>query len=223
MVDPFRPLGGRRSRHGGRPLIARPLDRARLEALAPRPFVRTLVVLEEVDSTNEEARRLAADGAEEGTVVIAGRQSAGRGRQGHAWHSPPGLGLYVSVLLRPRRPPEELPRWSLAAAAAGCLALREFGAGGASVEWPNDIVCGSLKIGGTLVEARSTGPTSAELVIGTGINLGHAEDDFPAELRGRAGSLRIVLGEWNGDREGVAASYLRRLGGAGGRARGGAL
>jgi BirA family biotin operon repressor/biotin-[acetyl-CoA-carboxylase] ligase len=174
--------------------------------------VRSLVVLDSVDSTNDEARRLAAAGAEEGTVVIAERQTAGRGRQGRAWYSPPGHGLYLSVLLRPRRPAEEFPRWALAAAAAGCLAVREAGAAGAAVEWPNDIVCDGLKLGGTLVEARGAGSARPELVVGTGINLGHTREDFPPELRGLAGSVGSATGEWVGDRESLAASYLRRLG-----------
>ncbi len=173
--------------------------------------MRAVVVLDSVDSTNEEARRLAARGAEEGTVVLADRQTAGRGRHGREWHSPPGQGLYVSVLLRPHRPPAELPRWALAAATAACLALREAGAAAASVEWPNDVVCARLKLGGTLVEARGAGSARPELVIGTGINLGQSGEDFPPELRGLAGSLRMVTGTWGGDRETVAASYLRRL------------
>ena len=174
--------------------------------------MRSLVVLDSVDSTNDEARRLAAAGAEEGTVVIAERQTAGRGRQGRAWYSPPGHGLYLSVLLRPRRPAEEFPRWALAAAAAGCLAVKEAGAAGAAVEWPNDIVCDGLKLGGTLVEARGAGSARPELVVGTGINLGHSREDFPPELRGLAGSVGTASGEWVSDRESLAASYLRRLG-----------
>jgi BirA family transcriptional regulator, biotin operon repressor / biotin---[acetyl-CoA-carboxylase] ligase len=164
-----------------------------------------------VDSTNDEARRRASLGAEEGTVVIAEEQTAGRGRRGATWHSPPGVGLYVSLLLRPRRPPAEFPRWAIAAAAAGCLALRSAGARDASVEWPNDIVCGGLKIGGTLVEARSIGGDAADLVIGTGFNVAHSVEDFPAELRGRAGSLSMVAGVQSADREALAGSYLRRL------------
>jgi BirA family biotin operon repressor/biotin-[acetyl-CoA-carboxylase] ligase len=173
--------------------------------------VRALVVLDSVDSTNDETKRLAADGAGEGTVVVAECQTAGRGRQGRAWHSPRGLGLYLSILLRPGRPAVELPRWALAAAAAGCLALREAGASGASVEWPNDILCRGLKIGGILVEARSAGGIPLDLVIGTGFNVAHAAEDFPAELRGRAGSILMVLDGTSVDREALAGSYLRRL------------
>jgi BirA family biotin operon repressor/biotin-[acetyl-CoA-carboxylase] ligase len=114
--------------------------------------------------------------------------------------------------LRPRRPADEFPRWALAAAAAACLAVREAGAARAAVEWPNDIVCDGLKLGGTLVEARGSGSTRPELVVGTGINLGHSREDFPPELRGVAGSVRTATGDWAGDREAFAASYLRRLG-----------
>jgi len=146
-------------------------------------------------------------------VVIAECQTAGRGRLGRTWHSPPGLGLYVSVLLRPRRPATEIPRWALAASVAACLSLREAGAAGASVEWPNDIVCGDRKIGGTLVEARGSGAVSSEIVIGTGINVGHEESDFPEDLRATATSLRMAAPGRRESREAVALSYLERLGG----------
>ncbi|MBZ5640720.1 MAG: biotin--[acetyl-CoA-carboxylase] ligase [Acidobacteriia bacterium] len=179
--------------------------------MLPRPYVSDLVVLESTDSTNDEARRLSDRGSGEGTVVIAERQSRGRGRRGAAWHSPPGVGLYLSVLLRPVRPAAELPRWGIAAAVAGCLAVRDAGVTDAVVEWPNDIVCRGLKIGGILVEARSAGEIPLDLVIGTGFNVAHAAEDFPAELRGRAGSILMVLDGTSGDREALAGSYLRRL------------
>jgi BirA family transcriptional regulator, biotin operon repressor / biotin---[acetyl-CoA-carboxylase] ligase len=178
----------------------------------PRGNARCLVLVGSVGSTNDEARRLAAAGAEEGTVVIAEEQTAGRGRRGAAWHSPPGAGLYVSILLRPSRPARELPRWAIAAAAAGCLATRDAGARDASVKWPNDIVCRGLKIGGTLVETRGGAGLPTDIVIGTGFNVSQSVEDFPDELRPRAGSLRMAAGGDAADRETLAGLYLHRLG-----------
>lgn len=172
---------------------------------------RALVVLDRADSTNDEARRLAAAGADEGTVVIAEAQTAGRGRFGRRWESARGLGLYVSVLFRPRRPASELPRWGIAAAVAACLAAREAGAAEVSVEWPNDLVWRRLKIGGTLAEARATSSAPPDLVVGTGLNVAHVEEDFPVALRGRAASLLMARGGRETDRERLAASYLSRL------------
>ncbi len=213
MAHAFRRGGGRRSRDGGCPLTRSlaPLDRDRLRALLPGVPERALVVLDRADSTNDEARRLAATGADEGTVVIAEAQTAGRGRFGRRWDSPRGLGLYVTVLCRPRRPASELPRWGIAAAAAACLAAREAGAAEVFVEWPNDLVWRGLKIGGTLAEARSTSGVPPDLVVGTGLNVGHVEKDFPVELRGRAASLLMARGGRETDRERLAASYLSKL------------
>lgn len=175
-------------------------------------FVRRLVVLERVESTNDEARRLAAEGAPAGTVVLAETQTAGRGRLGRTWYSPPADGLYLSVLLRPARPAGEMGRWSIMAAAAACLACREAGGSEIAVEWPNDVVWRGLKVAGTLVESRATGAVAGDLVIGTGFNVGQRAEQFPEELRGRAASLRMAGDGAPVERESLAAAYLRRLG-----------
>lgn len=192
---------------------ASPPDGGRLESLLERdPFVTRLVVLESVDSTNAELRRLASAGAPEGTVVLAGRQSAGRGRRGRAWYSEPGLGLYLSLLLRPRGEAREATRWTVAASLAACGACRDHCGDGAVIKWPNDVMFDGRKLGGILVEMRSAGGRPQELVVGIGLNVNHRAVDFPPELRGTASSLHLAAGRGMLELEPVAAGLLTRLG-----------
>lgn len=182
------------------------------EAVAEIPWVREIVVLEEAGSTNDVARELAARGAPEGTVVVADRQWAGRGRLGRVWHSPAGAGLYVSALFRPASPAALLGRWTIAAATAACEACRELCGAEVVIKWPNDLLWRGLKVGGSLAEARTFGTPAAELVVGTGINVHQQAGDFPPELRGRAASLAMACAARELDRAALAAGYLRRLG-----------
>jgi BirA family transcriptional regulator, biotin operon repressor / biotin---[acetyl-CoA-carboxylase] ligase len=132
------------------------------------------------DSTNERARELAAAGAPHGTLVTADEQSAGRGRQGRTWTAPPGSAVLMSVLLRELS--ETLP---LAAAVAVCEALPVE----ARIKWPNDVWIDGRKVAGILVEAR---PQEGWAVLGIGLNVSVEVEDFPAELRETATSLRIA-------------------------------
>lgn len=190
--------------------IAQASHRLRLR-LAEIPGVAGVLALDRTGSTNDEARRLAETGAPSGTVVVASSQSHGRGRRGRAWHSPPGLGLYLSVLFRPRATVADAIRWTLASGVAACEASRAAGALGVSIEWPNDLVWAGCKVAGTLVELRSAGEGIADLVVGTGFNLNHRAQDFPPELRGRAASLAMACGGGTLDGGEVAAEYLSRL------------
>lgn len=179
--------------------------------LSDDPFVSRLVVLDAVESTNDEVKRRAPEGGVEGLVVLAAAQTAGRGRLGRRWHSVPGAGLYLSVLLIPDEPPAQLTRWSLAAAVAAAEVCRELSGADVQIEWPNDLVCGSRKLGGVLGELR-TSAGRTELVLGLGLNVSHGEADFPPELAGTATSLRL-LGAGEGlTREALAAACLSRLG-----------
>ena len=124
--------------------------------------------LTEVDSTNDEARRRAAAGAASGLVIWADRQSAGRGRQGRSWQSPPG-NLYCSILLRPDKPAIEVAQLSFAAALAVSDALP--GVGAVRCKWPNDVLIGARKVAGILLESEAAGDNVAALIIGFGINV----------------------------------------------------
>ena len=172
--------------------------------------MRRIVVLESTGSTNDDARRLATEGAPEGTVIVADRQMAGRGRLGRTWDSPDRAGLYLSVLLRPAEPQERIGRYPIAAAVAVCEACREIAGDLVVVKWPNDVLSGRRKLAGILAEVRQ-GSTGADLVLGIGINVNQAAEDFTAALRTTATSLRILLRGSTTDREAVAEALLRSL------------
>ncbi|HEY5999981.1 MAG TPA: biotin--[acetyl-CoA-carboxylase] ligase [bacterium] len=145
-------------------------------------------------STNDAAAVLAAAGWPEGTVVVAGHQHGGRGRQGRPWLSPPGTGLCFSVILRPSRPLREWADLSWVIAAAVAVVARAAGAGGVGLKYPNDVVAGGRKLSGVLLETRTGAGAAAALIAGIGLNVCAAVEDFPAELRELATSLRIETG-----------------------------
>ncbi|HXQ50468.1 MAG TPA: biotin--[acetyl-CoA-carboxylase] ligase [Stellaceae bacterium] len=140
-------------------------------ALLP-PFFR-LLRFERIDSTNDEAKRLAASGAAEGALVLAREQSAGRGRRGRAWLSPPG-NLYCSVLLRPAATVRDAAQLGFAASLAIAEAASQFLPRRADVacKWPNDVLIDGAKVAGILMESRAGGDGTLDwLVLGIGVNL----------------------------------------------------
>ena len=116
------------------------------------PWRDTLYWYDAIDSTNTQAKNMAKQGAPHGTVVIAGSQSAGRGRMGRSFTSPPDAGLYLSVVLRPNCPAEALMHLTCAAAVAGCDAVEAVCGIRPDIKWTNDLVFGSKKLGGILTE-----------------------------------------------------------------------
>jgi BirA family biotin operon repressor/biotin-[acetyl-CoA-carboxylase] ligase len=155
-------------------------------AEAPPRIVRLGVVT----STQTVALDLAADGAADGTVVVAESQTAGRGRHHRRWHDEPGASLLCSILLRPRLSPAQWPLLSLVTGVAVAHALRRGAGVAARLRWPNDVMVDGRKLAGILVESRSG--ADPVVVIGIGINVG--QERFPGELQGRATSLRLVTG-----------------------------
>ena len=156
--------------------------------------------LRQTASTNDRARALAAAGAPHGTVVTAGEQSAGRGRQGRTWSAPPGHALLMSVLLRD--PPELLPL------AAGVAVARALGPQ-AAIKWPNDILLPSgvgepprLKVAGILAEGR---PQEGWAVLGIGVNVAVRLADLPDELHGTAATLGLEPGAVDDVRHAILA------------------
>ena len=169
-------------------------------------------------STNRHVRELAEDGWPEGTVVLAEEQTAGKGRAGRTWHSPPGVGLHFSILLKPRLPAERVTLITLMAAVAAARGLRDCGHA-VEIKWPNDLLLGGRKIGGILSETRLRPSAPPEVVVGMGINVNHREQHFPQELLSTAGSLHMATGR-NADRTAILASILLRLDEEYGRLRG---
>ena len=160
------------------------------------PFGRTLKYFEQTGSTNDVAARLAAEGADEGTTVVAEAQTAGRGRRGREWYSPPGAGLYVSVVLRPPDARDRGRTASLITLAAGVAlaeAVRAVTGLPVEIKWPNDLVIGrpGRKLAGILAEASSAQGRLEHVILGYGVNVRGAS--FPASLAGRATSLELEL------------------------------
>jgi BirA family biotin operon repressor/biotin-[acetyl-CoA-carboxylase] ligase len=166
----------------------------------PEPF--RLMVRESSSSTNDELRELAENGMHDGLVLLARRQTAGRGRRGAAWFAPPGESLAFSILLRPADPKALWPRLSLIAGLAVAEAIEAFGVS-AAIKWPNDVWIDGKKVAGILVEAGSS-----HVVIGIGLNL--ATRDFPDEIADTATSLRIESGVDPGG-PAVLAAVIRRM------------
>ncbi|HXV77317.1 MAG TPA: biotin--[acetyl-CoA-carboxylase] ligase [Candidatus Polarisedimenticolaceae bacterium] len=175
------------------------------------PFDGKVEVRGTVGSTNDDLRVLAALGAPQWTVVVAERQTAGRGRHGRRWHSAAGSGLYLSVLLRPRQPLEHVGRHTLAVSVAIAEACRSSCGVEVRIKWPNDLIHDGLKLGGVLAELRSSTRYGPELVVGTGVNVDLSRAEIPPELAGIATSLRIASGRSMLDRERLAGEYLLRL------------
>ena len=162
-----------------------------LSGLDTRWMARDLHWLETTDSTNRVALELARDGAGHGTAVVAEAQSAGRGRLGRAFFSPPYLNLYTSIVLRPTTSTAQAPAWILAAAVGVADAVAETLGGSEDVEikWPNDVLLAGLKTSGILMEMSAEATRIDHLVLGIGVNLNVARRDFPAEFRAHATSL----------------------------------
>jgi BirA family biotin operon repressor/biotin-[acetyl-CoA-carboxylase] ligase len=137
----------------------------------------------EIDSTNNRALELAADGYPEGTVVVAETQTAGRGRRGRTWYSPPRHGLYLSVILRPQLPVREIPRVSLVIGVAVAETLEAAFQLPARIKWPNDILINNRKIAGVLSEVVTGSRGIDCIVTGIGLNINNPLQDFPGELR----------------------------------------
>ncbi len=166
-----------------------------------------LLAFTAVSSTQAVARRLAAAGAPEGTVVLADHQSAGRGRRGRPWLASPGTALLFSCVLRPALPPSRWPELTLAAARAVAEGVEATTGVRARVKWPNDVLVGNRKLAGVLAEAV-VGPASF-VVLGIGMNVAQRAEEWPPELAGRAVSL-AELGPAV-SREGLLAGVLARL------------
>lgn len=156
------------------------------------PWRDTLYWYSVTDSTNTRAKELAKQGAPQGTVLIAGRQSAGRGRMGRTFQSPDGQGVYLSVILRPDCAPTELMHLTCAAGAAMVQAVEQTAGIRPQVKWINDLVVNGKKLGGILTEMSVAHGKVEYAVIGIGINCLQTRDDFPAEITDMATSLSLA-------------------------------
>lgn len=180
--------------------------------LAGHPWAPLVHVLDTVDSTNTYCKKLAAEGAPHGTVVIADRQTGGKGRLGRSFASPAGVGVYLSVILRPGVPPAELLHLTAVAAEATVEAVTEATGLRPSIKWTNDLVIGKRKFVGILTELSLQAESGLVdyAVIGIGTNCNHGDADFPPEVRPMAVSLREATGKAV-NRNAYAAALIRWL------------
>ena len=148
-----------------------------------------LTLLDEVDSTNDEAARQLSAGRPAPFVIIARRQTRGRGRLGRAWHSEANGNLYASFAFRPQLPPARMPTFTLWMGVNICELIANFTRTAPGIKWPNDILFDGRKAGGMLTEARVDADQIRDLVFGLGLNLNSPAGSWPAELARRAVSL----------------------------------
>jgi BirA family transcriptional regulator, biotin operon repressor / biotin---[acetyl-CoA-carboxylase] ligase len=162
----------------------------------------------EVGSTQDVAERLALDGAAHGSVVIAESQSAGHGRLGREWFSPPGVNLHLTVILRPAMAAAEVPTLGLVAGVAMAEAMETVTPGLPGLKWPNDLWLRGKKAGGTIAQLLAGTPPC--VLLGMGLNVNLSADQVPAELREIATSVLIETGK-PCDRVALVAALFARL------------
>ncbi len=178
--------------------------------LGPCALIREILVFAETDSTNDLATQLGRQGAPGGLAIFAEHQTAGRGRFGRRWASASHRGLWFSLLLRPAFPQAEWARLTTWAAVSVAAAIEDSIGAKAAIKWPNDVFLRGKKVAGILAESGSDVTGRPFAVLGIGVNVNHEPDDFPAELRATAGSLRETTGTPL-DRTALAAVMLRAL------------
>lgn len=174
--------------------------------LNTRVFGRRVIALDEVDSTNTFASRLAADGEPEGTLVVSESQTAGRGRLGRKWVSPHGVNILMSLILRPQIPPMDAPMTTLLAASALARAIKGLYGLPAAIKWPNDLLINGRKAAGILTEMSAEPDRVRHIILGVGIDVNMKRESFPREIRESSTSIMAELGH-----KAVRAELLRRF------------
>ncbi|MBO5283087.1 MAG: biotin--[acetyl-CoA-carboxylase] ligase [Lachnospiraceae bacterium] len=155
-------------------------------------LAKNLFFQEETDSTNEDIKRLAREGAMHGTLAVADMQTAGKGRRGRTWASPKGESVYMSLLLRPECMPDQASALTLVMALAVLEAIEELAPGKSGIKWPNDIVMNSRKVCGILTEMSLEKNAIGYVVVGVGINANQLF--FEEEISATATSIARELG-----------------------------
>jgi len=175
------------------------------------PWREKLHFFERIDSTNTHALQLGEAGAAEGTLVIADEQTAGRGQFQRPWFSPPGTGIWISLLLRPKIIPEIIPGLSRFAVVAlyDAILEMEIPISDLKIKEPNDLLIDKKKVAGVLTETRIGASSFA--VIGIGVNLLQQESDFPPELQKKVTSLSWATGKKNIERQKIVTTLLQAL------------
>ena len=171
---------------------------------------REIAVLEQTGSTNDAILRITRPNSEEGLVLFAEHQTAGRGQRGHRWESTARKGLWFSILLRPKIDLNNSARLTAWAAEAISEAIRNDFSLETTIKLPNDVEIDGRKVAGVLVEMRAQEKAQHLAIAGIGINVNQSVEDFPRELQSRAISLGMALGR-QVDRQNFAIAVLRKL------------
>lgn len=178
---------------------------------ASHPWREKIHYYDAIESTNTAAKKMASEGAPEGTVLLAELQTGGRGRMGRSFHSPAGSGIYMSVILRPGCPADQLMHLTCAVAVAAADAIEAATGLRPGIKWTNDLVFARRKLGGILTELSLDKNGCVDYaVLGIGINCCQKSEDFPEDLRQIATSLQLCTGHCV-DRGAVAAAMLEAL------------
>lgn len=172
------------------------------EGLSTKVVGRHIVYRERVDSTNNVAKKLADEGAPEGTIVVAEEQTGGRGRINRLFLSPFAKGVWFSLILRPNIPPMEVSKMTLLAAVAVARAIRHHGLTDCGIKWPNDILVKGSKMVGILTELNGSAEKVNYIIMGIGVNTGITAEDLSKDLQPIVTSFA---------REGVRVSRLALL------------
>ncbi|MGZ9584073.1 biotin--[acetyl-CoA-carboxylase] ligase [Paenibacillus marinisediminis] len=165
-----------------------------LSKLKTERFGRQVRVLSRTDSTQNEALAWAQDGTEEGALVIAEEQVSGRGRQGRSWFSPPGKGIWMSMVMKPRIPLQFTPHLTLLTAVAVCRAIKRVVNVPIGIKWPNDLLIENRKVCGILLESSAEDERLVNVIAGIGIDVNIDERDYPEHLLDIATSLKREAG-----------------------------
>ncbi|WP_440109770.1 biotin--[acetyl-CoA-carboxylase] ligase [Paenibacillus sp. QZ-Y1] len=200
------------SRKGYR-LVTKPdsIDATALQlALGTTSFGRKAVLLNSTLSTQGDVQKLAEQGQAEGAVVLAEEQTGGRGRFGRKWFSPPGKGIWMSVLLRPDLPLQNTPQLTLLTGVAVCRAVRSCTGADAGIKWPNDLLIDGRKVCGILLESTVEDHEVRYCIAGIGVDVNFDPKDYPEDLMTIATSLKMETGQ-SIDRTKLAAAILTEL------------
>lgn len=164
------------------------------DGLRSESFGRQVYYYDKVTSTNDIAKEWTRQGAPDGSIVVAEEQSGGRGRLGRVWHSPPGKGIFFSVILYPPVQPAIVSQITMVTAVALALAVRTHSGVPAGIKWPNDLLVDGRKLCGILTEMSAEVDRIEYLVVGAGLNVNLTRDEFPADIRELATSLLLETG-----------------------------
>ncbi len=178
---------------------------------ARHPWRESIHYYDTIGSTNDLALQMARAGAPAGTIVVAGSQTGGHGRMGRSFCSPAGMGVYLSCILRPNCPPEQLLHLTCGTAVAAMDAVERVCGLRPGIKWTNDLVIGPQKLGGILTSLQIDPATglAASAIVGIGINCRQRREDFPPELRETACSLAMHVPD--APPEALAAALIETL------------